>query len=442
MRRSLFLLPLAALAFAAGGYALARHGAALRLVRTETALRALLGPGAVLRYADARAETLGAGVDFAGVSIRNGALDATMDALRIAGARPDGARRIDATALRVSNGHATLSAAHARLAGLSLRDRDPATLRFVRAELTDAHAADDRSGIHADADRLAAYGYGAGAHGGLEAARLEVALAGDGLPDRVRVGRTRAEGIDLAAWAAQARGLPVAAAAPDRPAIRAEARDIALLRGGRLLATIAGIEAGSAPAAPGGTDSHMRADGIAIGRDAAPALAELGYETLRLGVEERQHADRDAGRLALAPLRVAGKDAGTLSLDAELTGLPAWNRSAPAALPTIRVVSARVAYRDASLFGRVLAAAARRRGMPPERLRAEWRAGLDAAEATIPPPPAPLAALIGDMRRFLDRPGTFSVAIGPDAPVPVMQLGAAFANPAMLDALHLRSEAK
>jgi hypothetical protein len=181
---------------------------------------------------------------------------------------------------------------------------------------------------------------------------------------------------------------------------------------------------------------------LTLPRGEAAVLEALGYREIAGGVETRASLPRTGGRLEIDPLRIAWDQAATLSLTAQLDGVPPLSEAGEAveqdaislALAESRLAGLTLTLRDQGLMGRVIAQQARDQRIPPARLREQW-----AQMALALPVPGgargkgsvdPFLPFREALAAFIRQPGTLEIALRPKAPVPVAELPMALADPA------------
>jgi len=192
-------------------------------------------------------------------------------------------------------------------------------------------------------------------------------------------------------------------------------------------------------------------------RGQASWLEMLGYQDIAGGIELRGTAPRAGGRLDVSPLRVAWEGAMTLSVMAQLDGMPGAppegsqvNPEATLAqLAAGRLAGLTLSLRDHGLLGRVIAQQARQQRVPENRIREQWAqmamamplpgAGAPQGRRGGPPPAAgkggaaadPLMSLRQAVASFVRQPGTLEITLQPPKPIGFAEIGArAGGNPA------------
>ncbi|WP_368416867.1 hypothetical protein [Falsiroseomonas sp.] len=178
---------------------------------------------------------------------------------------------------------------------------------------------------------------------------------------------------------------------------------------------------------------------LTLPRGEAAVLEALGYREIAGGIETRASLPRSGGRLEIDPLRIAWDQAATLSLAAQIDGVPPLSEAGEAveqeatmlALAGSRLAGLTLTLRDQGLMGRVIAQQARDQRIPPARLREQW-----AQMALALPIPGgtqaadPFLAFREALAAFIRQPGTLEIALRPKAPVPLVELPLALADPA------------
>lgn len=181
---------------------------------------------------------------------------------------------------------------------------------------------------------------------------------------------------------------------------------------------------------------------LTLPRGEAAVLEALGYREIAGGIEARASLPRTGGRLEIDPLRIAWDQAATLSLTAQLDGVPPLSDAGEAveqdatlqALAAVRLAGLTLTLRDQGLMGRVIAQQARDQRIPPARLREQW-----AQMALALPVPGgargkgsvdPFLPFREALAAFIRQPGTLEIALRPRAPVPLAELPLALADPA------------
>jgi hypothetical protein len=180
-------------------------------------------------------------------------------------------------------------------------------------------------------------------------------------------------------------------------------------------------------------------------RGQADWLEALGYREIEGGLELRGTAPRAGGRLEIAPLRIGWDQAATLTLAAQLDGMPAAvPEGAPMdpartaeQLAASRLAGLTLSWRDQGLLGRVIGQQAREQRIPEARLREQWaqmalampvpgaappaqpnRRGAPPAQgkgqAAAPDAFAPIRQAVA---AFIRQPGTLEVTLNPPKPI-------------------------
>lgn len=283
----------------------------------------------------------------------------------------------------------------------------------------------------------------------IEQVRIAVPTPGTGRTD-LSIARIAASGIDAAGTvAALVQGVQVPDPLPGTPQ-RLAMEGLALSLDGQSVAALArfstegGLDNGRATGA-------MALEGLRVTppRGQAPFLDEMGYTDVAGGIELRGSADRGGGRLDIAPLRIEWLRAATLSLAAQLDGVPGAPPAGSkvdtdaivAQLAAARLGEATLTLRDQGLLGRLLAQQARQQRIPEARLREQWaqmamamplpgapRGRGQAAPGKGPAAADPLAPVRQALASFVRQPGTLEIAIRPPKPVGMAELGAQFAG--------------
>lgn len=175
----------------------------------------------------------------------------------------------------------------------------------------------------------------------------------------------------------------------------------------------------------------------------AARLQAFGYDRLSLDLVLAGRWDAETGRADVRELRIAGKDAGALTMSAEASGLTpaaiAATRQALEDIPallerlqTISFSSLTVAYDDAGLAERLLARTAEEADITREALAEGLAATAGNLVAALQNPE--FAARVTEaLQTFLTDPGALTVSANPPQPVSAAQvLAAAVVNPALL----------
>lgn len=203
-------------------------------------------------------------------------------------------------------------------------------------------------------------------------------------------------------------------------------------------------------------------------RGQAPWLEALGYQDVGGGIELRGTAPRAGGRLDISPLRISWTEALTLSVTAQVDGMPGappegsqLNPEATLAqLAAGRLAGLTLSLRDHGLLGRVAAQQARQQRVPESRIREQWvqmamampLPGTPQGRRGGPPPAAgkggaaadPLTSLRQAVASFIRQPGTLEITLRPPNPVSFAEVGTrAGGNPAeVIELLGLSATAR
>lgn len=191
---------------------------------------------------------------------------------------------------------------------------------------------------------------------------------------------------------------------------------------------------------------------LSISMDSAPAevrskLALLGLTNIAMAFKSGGSWNIVTGRLTLDEHSIELKDAGTLNLSMELAGytLDLYRRIREAsqmaekagpgnaeaqmqamrqmmsAMGELKLVSAKLRFRDAALTRRLLAVQAEAMGATPQELAASLPAMLDEPMARLNDPQ--LAEQVKSaLSQFLADPGELTLDFAPSAPVPVTEI--------------------
>ena len=101
------------------------------------------------------------------------------------------------------------------------------------------------------------------------------------------------------------------------------------------------------------------------------------------------------------------------------------------ALAGSRLAGLTLTLRDQGLMGRVIAQQARQQRIPPARLREQWAQMALALPLPGGSPTAdPYLPVRQALAAFIRQPGTLEIALRPKAPVPLVELPLALADPA------------
>ncbi|MGG5822286.1 hypothetical protein [Falsiroseomonas sp. HW251] len=370
---------------------------------------------------------------------RSGLGSGTLEGLDFAGAGPN-----DGQVFRL--GRVALEALTLPLSGDAF---DPLAFRASRLAAEAMDVRDPRNDVTVALGRLALQDWVPGRLTSLaiEQVRIATPTPSTGRTD-LSVARIAASGIDAAGTvAALVRGVQVPDPLPgtsQRLAMEGlemslEGQPVAALT---RFSTGGGLENGRATGA-------MALDGLRVTppRGQAPWLEELGYTEVAGGLELRGSANRGGGRLEIAPLRVEWLRAATLSLSAQLEGMPgAPPPGSPvnpdammAELAAARLADATITLRDQGLLGRILAQQARQQRVPEARLRDQWAQMVlamplpggapsrgQAAPGKGPAAADPLAPARQALASFIRQPGTLEISLRPPKPIGMAELGARF----------------
>ncbi len=185
-------------------------------------------------------------------------------------------------------------------------------------------------------------------------------------------------------------------------------------------------------------------DSRELGAQALAGLALLGYDRIEINGEFVALADQVNDRLTTDAYSLRAEDALALELDYDIGGVQSYLRTATklgmnmsanpspdelAALFGPLVVNGfELRLIDDSFVDRALQATAASQGSTPEQVREQMVAVM--AIGTLMAPPGPAQVLVADAitaaSKFLETPGTLTIAIEPAEPVSVAALMAAF----------------
>lgn len=388
--------------------------------------------------------------------------------------RPDG---IGTGALEGFEFRATGDAQVARLGRVALeqvtlpmagQDFDPVAFRAARIAVEGAELREQAQGVAVVLGRFSLQDWMPGRPVALAVEGLQVASpAGSAGAVEVSLGKLEASGVDAPrTLEAVMTGVQVPDPFPGTPQrVLLEGLDGAwegqpVVSLARLL-TEGGLENG---VARGG----MLAEGLRImpPRGKADWLEALGYSEIAGGLEMRGSAPRAGGRLEVAPFRLAWEQAATLTVAAQVDGMPGVPAEGTAVDPdatAMQLAAAQLAgltlsLRDHGLLGRVLAQQARAQRVPEARLREQWaqmalamplpgeaqpQRGPARRGAAAPPagPPAkgkggapeagqaasgpdPIPPMREALAAFIRQPGTLEITLRPPRPIPFAELNA------------------
>ncbi len=168
---------------------------------------------------------------------------------------------------------------------------------------------------------------------------------------------------------------------------------------------------------------------------AQEVITGLGYEELGGNLSIDLSWDEASQTVTLKNTRLEGYDAATLSLEAEVTGVPREFLENPEDnYPTAMFASlksAQVSVSDNSLLGRALSMLSAQTGQPPEQLKQMVMfklSGLAGAFTT----PEFSQVVTEAAQAFLEAPDNLSVSVKPPTPVPAMQIMLMAQEPAQL----------
>lgn len=265
---------------------------------------------------------------------------------------------------------------------LTNREFDPLAFRAGRITIENVALRDPEKQVTIALGRIALQDWTAGRPVSLMLEALQlVAPAGDAGQLELSLARFDAVGLDAPnTLAAVMNGVQMPDPFPGTPQrIAVEGLDAAWQ--GQPVLTLARL-AIEGMLADGVAQGALTAEGLRVTPPPGQAdwLDALGYREISGGLELRGRAPRAGGLLEIEPMRIAWQEAATLTLAAQVDGVPGapeagapvQPEAAASALAEARLVRATLALRDQGLLGRVLTQQARQQRMPEARLREQW----------------------------------------------------------------------
>ncbi|MEO0496379.1 MAG: hypothetical protein AAF141_03275 [Pseudomonadota bacterium] len=199
------------------------------------------------------------------------------------------------------------------------------------------------------------------------------------------------------------------------------------------------------------TDIAFNVDDLPASNNAKPALQAMGYETVNMDMII-EGGWKPSGEVTLDRYDIIADDIGTLSLVMNLQGYTAelakriaeinaamtpenqgqQSMAMMGEMANLALASGQISFTDNSITEKVLAFMAPQMGTDPAGLKAQAKGLLPLALSQLGNPE--LTAMVSSaVGTFLDNPGTLTVDIAPDAPVPFGEvMGAGMAAPQTL----------
>lgn len=329
------------------------------------------------------------------------------------------------------------------------QDFDPTAFRAGRIGLEGAELRDPAQQVTLSLGRIDLRDWVPGQPAALVMERLDVAAPAGGMGQvGLALGRFEAAGIDApGAVAAVMGGLQIPDPFPGTlQRVALEGLDASW--DGQQVVTLARLATEGA-LADGIARGALTAEGLRVVPPAGQAdwLEALGYREILGGLELRASSPREGGRLEVEPFRIAWQEAATVTLAAQLDGIPGapapgtpMNPDATAAaFAAAELGSLTLTLRDHGLLGRLLARQAREQRMPEARLREQWAQMAMAmplpgerparGQRGGPPPkgtatqgPDPLLPMREALANFVRQPGTLEITLRPPKPLTLEQI--------------------
>lgn len=234
----------------------------------------------------------------------------------------------------------------------------------------------------------------------LEGVRLAAPFGQLGAGD-LRIGRIAAQGIDIATTIAAVmdnKQVPDPVVGTPQSIVL---EGMAAEAGGQQVFSLGRMSVEASMDQSGLATTGMALQGLrmTLPPGTAPWLDQAGYRDLGGGMELRGTVRRADGAMDIDPFRIAWDQAVTLTLRADLIGMPLPtpgeardNDAYMAQLMQARLRSLSLSLRDQGLLGRAIAQQARQQRMPEERLREQMaQAALAMPIPGAPPPGRPAA---------------------------------------------------
>lgn len=199
------------------------------------------------------------------------------------------------------------------------------------------------------------------------------------------------------------------------------------------------------------TDVAFNVDDLPASNNAKPALQAMGYETVTMDMII-EGGWKPSGEVTLDRYDIIADDIGTLSFVMNLQGYTAelaqriaeinaamtpenqgqQSMAMMGEMANLALASGQISFTDNSITNKVLAFMAPQMGTDPEGLKAQAKGLLPLALSQLGNPEL-TAMVTSAVGSFLDNPGTLTVDIAPDAPVPFGEvMGAGMAAPQTL----------
>lgn len=416
-----------------GGVVAERRIAERQLAQGLESFRAALGPDAVVSTRSRRTRLLSRGAIIEGLTVQRGAQTLSAENVYLAHVRDDRLGRVEMQGVRLANPTGTLTIRDVQVDDLILpRTVGAAPTRIDLDALGFHHAVlHDVDAKSIDGDEVVLTQVDAREYG--QGRRTDVDTAGFLLTSSVggraiSIGQSHLRGALLGDYVA---AVNVGTMPPSLAGEQVlELDDLQWRQGGHLEASVGAVHSRTKveSQAHGAfnldiTNAQVTTDNT----DLATDLRALGYEKLTADLKLDGTYDRDGGEMHLAPLQVSVKEGGTLELDLSLGGFPAWSATpSPADWAAVQIKGLHLVYTDASLYGRLVQATARRRNMSTDDLNAEIAAALTQGAQNAP---APLSDVAKAALDFVHKPGVFELKAQPKDPVPLLLFVALMSAP-------------
>ena len=161
------------------------------------------------------------------------------------------------------------------------------------------------------------------------------------------------------------------------------------------------------------------------------AFADLGYEQLKISLKAKGSYTPEDKLLSVEQFVLSGEDSGTLSITADIGGIPESFMASPldprTIIATASIGKLLIDFQDHSITNRVLGLQAKKMGVAPEALAAQLSGAL----------PFFLIALQNEafqkqvaeaVTSYLSDPKSFAITVNPEKPTPFIQIFAALTS--------------
>ncbi len=161
------------------------------------------------------------------------------------------------------------------------------------------------------------------------------------------------------------------------------------------------------------------------------ALSDLNYEKLALSLKAKGSYNPGDNVLKVEEFVLAGDDSGTLSVTADIGGIPESFMASPldprAIIATASIGSLLVDFQDHSITNRVLGMQAKKMGVEPEALAAQLSGALPFFLIALQNEPFQ-KQVAEAVTAYLNEPKNFAITVKPVKPTPFIQVFAALTS--------------